>query len=263
MPAPSSELALPDHARICRRTGLGLRRAHAQTAWRVQKTVHGALNPLSRDLSSDRTAWGRWDLPGGRTVYAADRRDGAYIETLQTFHHTPQTSPKLADLFDDEVDDHATLLDQVTLDWNQQFGAFAPGLMPQGWRDDRTLYELQLPADGWFVDVQQTTTLAALGRVMGRSLTLAEISGSDRTLTTTIATTVHSLQLDDGTSPIGFQYYSKWGVDHLCYALWLEDDETKGDPPTGHGVRLQRSHPISLIDPDLRLAASVHNLKIA
>ena len=268
MSLPGRDVALVDHVRTCQRTGLELIRAHAQTAWRVQKSIHGALNPLTREPDSDRAGWGRWDFVGGRTVYAAHRRDGAFIETLQTFHHTPEASPRLSDLFDDEADG-ATLLEEVTREWDRQFGGFTPGLMPAGWRDDRTLYELQLPDTGWFIDVQQATTLAALGRITGRALTLTEITGNDRALTTDIASLVRRVTLDDDSSPIGFQYYSRWGVDHLCYALWL-DNEQPQDRPGGlrsdtlldRGLQVRHEHAINLNDPDLRTAADIHNLRL-
>ena len=164
------------------------------------------MNPRSPHGGDDPQRWGRWDVIGHRTIYAAECAAGAYVETLQGFRYQPAGSPNLTDLFDEEPADGATLDDAVTTEWQRQFGGFGPGFMPQGWREGRSLYRLELPAAGWFIDIEQAATVNTTGRVLQAQLsalgidqlTLAEIYGRNRRLTTTVAAWYRSLVLEDG-----------------------------------------------------------------
>jgi hypothetical protein len=55
---------------ICEQTGFSLVPAFSQSASRIAKSSFGPMNPSQRLTSGDRSAWGRWDVAGHRTIYA-------------------------------------------------------------------------------------------------------------------------------------------------------------------------------------------------
>ena len=126
--------------------------------------------------------------------------------------------------------------------------------LPAPWRHARRVYEYVLPAQGWWVDIAHPDTLAALdrhitdgGRALSdtsplvalgedalqarlaalperyrRGLTLGDVMGDDRILTTTLAELIASSRLDDDSVPLGLRYDSKWGAGE-CWAAWGPD----------------------------------------
>jgi hypothetical protein len=89
--------------RTCEATGLRLVPAGLQRVYRIQKPSWGPLNPPVR--AGDLTTvgdWGRWDVAGHRTVYAASPRRYAYQEVLA--YLTPARSLQqtgMNEVFDD------------------------------------------------------------------------------------------------------------------------------------------------------------------
>ena len=99
-------------------------------------------------------------------------------------------------------------------------------------------YELKLP-DGWWIDITATETMAALpdllkaalptaGLVLGivEQLTTAVLTADNREITTLIASALRAtVQLDDGTLPLGIEFISKHGppTGRHWYVLGLLD----------------------------------------
>lgn len=80
------------------------------------------------------------------------------------------------------------------------------------WQMARSIYEIRLPRNGWWVQIDHPDTLAALEihvpTMAGhqeelRVLTAGNITGEDRDLTTLIAQTIREMVLDDGSEPLG------------------------------------------------------------
>lgn len=152
----------------------------------------------------------------------------------------------MTELFDDvEPGDAATLAEQIARELPMH-GAMMYRSISQGWRDVRTLYELQLPHVGWFVNITAAESISALSAQLGPTLlaecgidqlTLSELTTSAprlKILTTGIATWIRGqVILFDGERPHGITYPSKWGTtlgDN--YAMWMRrtDDGTGPDP---------------------------------
>ena len=86
------------------------------------------------------------------------------------------------------------------------------------WQMARSIYEVYLPEDGWWVRVDHSDTLNALvDQYPHRDLrtnpllTLADLEGEDRTLTTVLAEHIRNLLLDDGSEALGINFPSKTG----------------------------------------------------
>ncbi len=113
----------------------------------------------------------------------------------------------------------------------------------------RSLYELQLPYSGWFVDVTGAESISVLSERLGSTLlaecevehlTLSELTSSSedlKKLTTGIATWIRdrTVLFDGGERPHGIVYPSKWGGTTLGdnYAMWLRRTDDGTGPRSG------------------------------
>lgn len=253
---------------VCERTGLALMPSESRVIYRVAKTRYGPLNPLLRSGSSPED-WSRWDTPG-RTIYGGSTPSGAFAEVLGYIDPEPPAIA-MADLFDDVSDSDAdSLAEQIACELPAA-GAMAYKSIPQGWRQERSLYELTLPPGGWFIDVLAPESIAVLNaecrelldaHAVAR-LTMSELTGSSsaaRAITTGIATHIRSrVVLFDGSLPHGIVYDSKWGQGLTNWAAWLRraDDGTGIDP-----IGTQSIESIGRHSEDLRKAADLHGLRI-
>jgi hypothetical protein len=222
---------------VCGRTGLALARATGESVFRIAKSSYGPMNPVQRDLTEDPRAWSRFDVGGHRTIYAASPAAGAYAESLAAFR--PELDVKLTDLFDDEDPlESRTLRDVVGQEWDQLACGFKPGYLPASWRRERLEYRLTLPSDGWFVDIENSASIAAIAGSIGgelaglglKQLTVANLRSETRAVTTTIATWVHGQVLEDGSLPHGIFYGSKHGSNWSNWAIWLRLVDDGDDP---------------------------------
>ncbi|WP_307810579.1 RES domain-containing protein [Tomitella biformata] len=216
---------------MCARTGLLLQSGSGRRVSRIAQSRFGALNPPQRPVQGPRDGWGRWDVPGHRTVYAAEDEVAAFSEVINYIEPRLPSIP-MADLFDD-----VSAVDSETLDAQIYSELPTHGSMPvrsisKGWRDARSSYTLSLPAAGWFVDVTASASVAIIGQALESplqkcgvdQLTLGEITGSlDKDVTTTIASWLHGAVLDDGSLPHGITYRSKWGAEWRTWAIWLRE----------------------------------------
>lgn len=259
MGSASASDALRVH-RVCTSTGLALvGTTPQQTIWRIAKTSYGPLNPPHRAGTGSRLDWGRYDVPGHRTVYGAAPPQAAYAESIAFARPAFDAGTVLMrDLFDD-VDplDNTPLFEVIDRQWADRDHQ-PPGLLAAGWRQERLIYELRLPETGWFVDIEAAVSVAAVAGGLGkelarlglRTLTVADLRGPDRTVTTTIAKWVRAQTLDDGSLPHGVQFGSKHGSDWHCWAVWLravDDGKTLSEEPTqsddGHEIQRRELNP--------------------
>ena len=190
------------------------------------------MNPQARPSGEDPASWGRFDVVGHRVVYGGVPAEAAYAESLASFrvaHDVLDTllSELLAGTSGKEAS--KTLVEQVREEWEHR-GHMTPGKVPAGWRQERRLYKLTLPADGWFIDVSHSDSLAALSRALSDTLmpdfamdqiTIGDVLGEKRAFTTALAEWVWQQTLDDGRLPHGIVFPSKHGDDYKCYAVFL------------------------------------------
>ncbi len=64
----------------------------------------------------------------------------------------------MSEVFDDVDEQAGTVLEAIAGEWE---GRLPPDQIARQWRDERTIFELQLPSDGWFIDIQHGDTLAS------------------------------------------------------------------------------------------------------
>lgn len=231
------------NATICASTGLDIVASAAQSIYRVALTEYGPLHPPLRPGGKPVEKWSRWDTTG-RTIYGGSTAVGALVEVLEYITPDPPTT-LLTELFDDvSTDDADTLAGQIARELPAH-GGMPYKSISKGWRQGRSLYEMQLPPSGWFVDITGANSISVVSEHLGstlltecgvKQLTLSELTSSSeefKKLTTGIATWIRqTVQLEDGERPHGIFYPSKWGSNLANWAMWLRrtDDRTGADP---------------------------------
>lgn len=170
------------------------------------------VGPLPRGVPDRR---GRYDARG-RTVYFADRPIAALAEALQPFRLQTLSITKDAAAIGVEVEEYRARLSTEL----RERGLPVPGEIPSSWMLTRSLYRVHMPESGWWVKIDSSDTLNAVSDVMRGSrgqLTLADVCGDDRGLTTQLAQAVRDSVLDDDTAPIGISFPSKTAYGR-CFA---------------------------------------------
>lgn len=244
--------------RICKTTGLGLVPSCGQATTRLAKIAYGPMSPLLRVVGEDPGSWGRFDVPGHRTIYSASPVAASYAEALAVFRTSGLSIP-LQQLFPDTPGGHGpqTLLEQVAKEWSEDQCIMPLGSVPAGWRHDRLEYPITLPPTGWFVNIEDSNTLAALNDAIAQFLhptaaspaaefTRAGVLDNNRVVTTLLAEWVHGQVLDDGELPHGIVFGSKHGSDYNCVAVWLravDDGKSLTSEPTKSGTGLEVKKP--------------------
>lgn len=221
-------------ARRCATTGLFILNGPV-TMYRVaqSRSTRGPLNPISRpgDPAIDRSTWNRFDTPG-LTIYGADTRATAFTESIAYKAPSAADYAGLKEIAEDQGISLTELLAEL-----RGAGKIVDGL-EHDWRLDRSIYTLTFPSLPWVDLVHPDTVVAvkASGIANTARMTLADLTGDNRLITTAIAQWVRSQQLDDGNYPAGIRYPSKFGLapDDYCYAAFL-DTPNRGVSHTGAG----------------------------
>jgi hypothetical protein len=249
--------------RTCTSTGLHLIAAGGETAFRVAKDRYGALSvrpnshvgplPLGTDPSvGDRR--GRFDTVGS-TVYLGDSRRCAYAEVLIGFRKKRAAIANVAESIGWDVEEY---IEQVISDARAN-GVDVPWAVSVDWQMERSIYQIRLPCNGWWVHIDHADTLAALESLAPAApglaarlqlLTAGDISGEDRALTTLLAHLIREQSLDDGSQPLGIAYASKTLMGR-CWAYWDRRTDL-GLPPGGDDLHQLASENVG---PDAEFAS--------
>lgn len=240
--------------RRCAVTGLFILNGPV-TMYRVSqsRSTRGPLNPLPRsdDPAIDRSTWNRFDTPG-LTIYGADTRATAFTESIAYKAPSANDYAGLREIARDQGITLNELLDELRRD-----GKLVDGL-EHDWRLERSIYTLKFPPLPWVDLVHPDTVVAikAAGIAKSDRMSLADLTGDNRQLTTAIAQWIRSQQLDSGKHPAGIRYPSKFGVAHgdYCYAGFLEA------PNKG---ALQADNGFTASDPDLMTATTRTGVSVA
>lgn len=216
----------------CSLTQLEILPAQGEIAFRVAKDRHGAISvkenavvgpyPVGTELPEGDKR-GRYDTIGS-TVYLADSRRCAYAEVLSGFRLERAAMAKVAKVLDRDVDDYIqSIKDEAT-----ENGVDLPWAISVDWQMERSIYEIRLPRDGWWVQIDHANTLRALETLVPslegmteklRFLTSGSITNEDRDLTTLIAHHLRGLTLEDGSELLGINFPSKT-LQGRCWAYW-------------------------------------------
>jgi RES domain len=208
--------------RQCDKTGLSIVEGSV-TMFRVAvaREERGPLRPIERpfDPAADRRSWSRFDTPG-LTIYGADLRVTAFTESLAFKAPSARSYAALAEI--------AAFLD---VDLNELLNELRDEGLPidgmdADWRLDREIYRLEFPALPW-IDLthpDSVVSIKASGIAAADRLTVADLTGDDRALTTAVAQWIRAQQLNDGGRPAGLRYPSKFGFadGDYCYAAFID-----------------------------------------
>lgn len=173
--------------------------------------------------------WARFDVPGWATIYGAEQRQGAFLETLAYAKPDPDLDD-VNHLFTEGVGP------SIADEWRTSgFGHMAPGLVNAQWRTTRAIAEIRVVPDLPLIDLCHSETLGLLrasvahwapsGHKVHASPNLLDVSmltGPDRALTCSMAWWLTSQVLQDGSLPAGVRYPSRHGIDLVASALWVD-----------------------------------------
>lgn len=244
--------------------------------WRVHSRRHGPLDPRVPNGTPD-TTWGRFDVPNWATIYGADTRLGAFLETLAYAKPDPVLTEDVAILFDESMGPVEAVAEQ----WAAVgIGHMPPGSISAGWREDRQISQLDLSAMSGtvVVDLSVSDTIGALrdgarqwlpgGHPLRRDpsrLDLSDLTGSDRHLTCALAWWLTRQTLADGSVPAGVRYVSRHGADLTAYALWVDLARFPPSTTVSEAVSTQitaRAVPFAAGDPDYCRAAQMLGVRV-
>lgn len=241
--------------------------------WRVFSDRYGPLNPPVRAGTPDLT-WARFDVPGWATVYGADQRVGAFLETLA--YAAPD--PALADLGALFTKGSGPTIEEEWL--STGFGHMPPGSANRQWRATRAVAQITPVAGLRLIDLCHSETLGKLRetvaewsppnhRVRARptSLDVSMLTGPDRALTCSLAWWLTSQVLPDGASPAGVRYPSRHGTDQTASALWTDmgrfSPATKTAEALGTTIETVSSTKFGDRDPDLLKASRLLGVTVS
>jgi hypothetical protein len=204
----------------------------------------------------------------GRTIYASADRQTAFMELLAPYRTIVDEKRRalqpLADFMGLPLDE---LWPQIVGEW-EEAGTMKASWLPRVFREGREIYGLSFP-QGWWIDVTATETISALIDYLephaltdDSMLTMSDLTGDDRALTTAIAGILRDrVELDDGTLPLGIQFFSNHGRPAdgtgLCWAYWLRNVDAGLDEPT----TVRSTDEISVSDPAFDAALKLCRIK--
>jgi hypothetical protein len=199
---------------------------------------HSEITPA--DNRSGR-AGNRYDVVGGGVLYAASTVRTCFAETMSRFRPTPVMRALLRR---QEPDEHHFMI---------------VGGIPQDWRLQRRIFELQISDPLPFLDVESPSTLTHLEEELSHVLTalgykdnldLGDIRNRDRRLSREIAGWAYTAQDDVGT-PLysGIRYNSRVQPSQECWAIF-----------DGTPVKVTATRTIELSNVDLKAVADSWDL---
>ena len=259
-------------SRVCSGTGFRLVPAAGEISFRVAKDRYGALSvrknsivgplPIGTD-PADGDSRGRFDSLGS-TIYLADSRQCAYSEVLGGLRQERASIAKAAESIGWEVDEYIESVRAQA----QANGIDVPWAITVDWQMDRSIYEIRLPRNGWWVQLDDADTLQALQHLAPTTvgmteqlqlLTSGSIAGENRDLTTLLAHIVRGQMLDDGSEPLGISFPSKT-LRGRCWAYW--DRRADAGLSPGRDDLLQLTSENVGPDPEFQSTAAFYDLPI-
>lgn len=257
--------------RTCTRTGFRIIEAAGEPSYRVAQDRYGAVSVLRNDRVGPLPApkpgvpvadkRGRYDTLGS-TVYLADSRRCAYAEVLSGFRRERAAVAKAAESIGWTVDEYMA---QVVLDAKNN-GVDVPWAISVDWQFQRSIYEISLPSDGWWIKIDHKDTLSAFQHltppVKGMTaalqfLTAGSITGNNRALTTILSQTAREQVLDNGYEPLGISFESKT-LFGRCWAFWDRRVDS-GLAPGSNDLQQRFSENVGP-DPDFNFIADHYEL---
>lgn len=246
--------------RTCATTGLRLIAAAAgDIGYRIAKEKYPVISAPERTADVHRNEWSRYDTLG-RTLYVAENRETAYAEVLSPFKRVLGAHDALAADAASLGMSVSDFVEAIAREWAER-DFMGLGAIPAAWRYSRSIYEILLPQENWWVDIEHPDSIAALDtsfeQVLASEkithLTTAVLRGENRRVTTMMATAVRAATLDDGSSPIGIHFGSKHGG-AWCRAVWLD--------PESPELAALSGEPILLEDDDLKLTVDRFRIRV-
>src|SRR6478609_11501374 len=152
----------------CASTGHTIVQAAGQIPFRLPKDRYRALSvrknsvvgPMPIGTAAGSDARGRYDSIGS-TIYLADSRQCAYAEVLLGFRQQRASVAKAAESIGWTVEDYITSIRAQA----EENGIDVPWAISVDWQMDRSIYEIRLPPQGWWVQIDDPATLRALERL--------------------------------------------------------------------------------------------------
>ena len=267
---------------VCPRTGFRLVAAEGQTTYRIAQDryvsssgilgvlVNRAVGHLPEGAEDLR---GRYDTVG-RTVYFATSIDCALAEVLTVFRHNQRALEADAAAIEPEPGegpvDVAAYVEAVTKEAVAN-DRDTPWAITGAWQTARSLLHVRMPLQGWWVRIDHSDTIdafnasvppAQLAALRGTgdmsALTLSDVTGPTRALTTHLAEIVRQSVLDDGSLPLGINYPSKTGAGR-CLAYWARSLD-EGEPGGSDNPAITHSDAVGV--PEFYERASRWNLQV-
>jgi hypothetical protein len=151
---------------------------------------------------------------GAEPATLAQPGECAYAEVLVGFRQERAKIAAAAESIGWDVEEYIA---QIIAD-AQSNGVDVPWAICVDWQMKRSIYEIRLPREGWWVQIDHAHTLAALEDLVPKTtgmterlqlLTSGSIQSEDRDLTTLLAHVLRNQRLDDGSEPLGISYLSR------------------------------------------------------
>lgn len=198
---------------------------------------YSRIRPEDADLPR---SGNRFDVPGAGVLYAATKLIACFGETLARFRPSPAIRAVLG-----ESDEHFVVV----------------GGVPQDWRLQRTIAEIEVDVPPQFLDVDSPQTHEYLSHILAPELELlgykdpldlSDIRGRDRKLSRRIALHAFNAQTDeDEFVYAGIRYGSRISPDWECWAIF-----------EGLELNLRRTRSIELDNPDMQTVAEMWDLRV-
>lgn len=168
-------------------------------------------------------------MPGWATIYGADQRRGAFLETLAY----AQPDPALSDLNHLFTEGTGP---SIADEWSRAgFGHLPPGKVNRQWRTTRAITRIDVSPDLPLIDLCHSESLGILRSSVAQwapaghpvqtnptSVDVSMLTGADRALTCSLAWWLTTQMLPDGALPAGVRYPSRHGIDQPATALWID-----------------------------------------
>jgi len=178
------------------------------TVWRVGRaSAPLRFSEITPDDSLSVHGGNRFDVPGGRVLYAATEPDGAYAETLARFRPTARMRR-----IRPQSDEHLMAVGSVPADWRERRRMVSFGL-----HDPLPFLDVDAPETHTYLTRMLPTALEDLG--LG-NLDVSDLRGRDRRLTRLVALFAFTAR-DEGDDYrfAGIRYESRLGP-HECWAVF-------------------------------------------